>query len=63
MNENELKNLFREFTRIKNEKTKDISGSGLGLSILKKIVNLYHGEIKIESNPDQGTKFTISLKG
>lgn len=63
MNENELKNLFKEFTRIKNEKTKDIAGSGLGLSILKKIVNLYHGNIKVESNPGHGTKFNLLLKG
>jgi two-component system, sensor histidine kinase and response regulator len=54
-------NLFTEFVRIKNEKTRNISGSGLGLSIVKKIVELYHGTIKVESTPDVGTTFTIRL--
>lgn len=54
-------NLFAEFVRIKNEKTRNISGSGLGLSIVKKIVELYHGTIKVDSTPDVGTTFTIRL--
>ncbi|MCU0472335.1 MAG: ATP-binding protein [Bacteroidales bacterium] len=54
-------NLFTEFVRIKNEKTKNISGSGLGLSIVKKVVELYHGTIKVDSTPDVGTIFTIRL--
>ena len=63
MNEAELKKLFGEFTRIKNEKTKNILGSGLGLSILKKLVALYGGEVKVESVPDQGSTFTVVLRG
>jgi two-component system, sensor histidine kinase and response regulator len=57
----DTENLFEEFVRIKNEKTRNISGSGLGLSIVKKIVELYHGTIKVESTPDVGTTFTIRL--
>jgi two-component system, sensor histidine kinase and response regulator len=58
---NDTENLFTEFVRIKNEKTRNISGSGLGLSIVKKVVELYHGTIKIDSTPDVGTVFTIRL--
>jgi two-component system, sensor histidine kinase and response regulator len=58
---NDTENLFTEFVRIKNEKTRNISGSGLGLSIVKKVVELYHGTIKVESTPDVGTVFTIRL--
>jgi two-component system, sensor histidine kinase and response regulator len=58
---NDTENLFTEFVRIKNEKTRNISGSGLGLSIVKKVVELYHGTIKVESTPDVGTIFTIRL--
>jgi two-component system, sensor histidine kinase and response regulator len=58
---NDTENLFTEFVRIKNEKTRNISGSGLGLSIVKKVVELYHGTINVESTPDIGTEFTIRL--
>jgi len=58
---NDTENLFEEFVRIKNEKTRNISGSGLGLSIVKKVVALYHGTINVESTPDIGTVFTIRL--
>jgi len=58
---NDIENLFTEFVRIKNEKTRHISGSGLGLSIVKKVVELYHGTIKVDSTPDVGTIFTITL--
>jgi signal transduction histidine kinase len=54
-------NLFTEFVRIKNEKTRNITGSGLGLSIVKKVIELYHGTIKVDSTPDVGTVFTIRL--
>jgi two-component system sensor histidine kinase/response regulator len=53
--------LFREFVRIKNDKTRNVLGSGLGLSILKKLTALYDGEISVESEPDVGTTFTLSL--
>ncbi len=53
--------LFKEFVRIKNEKTKHIAGSGLGLSIVRKITELYHGNISVESVPDEGSVFTVHL--
>jgi two-component system sensor histidine kinase/response regulator len=57
----DVENLFTEFVRIKNEKTKNISGSGLGLSIVKKVIELYKGAIKVESTPDLGSNFTVRL--
>ena len=59
--EEDKENLFSEFVRIKNEKTRNISGSGLGLSIVKKVVELYNGSITVDSSPDVGTTFTVRL--
>ncbi len=53
--------LFREFTRIKTDKTRNISGSGLGLSIMKKILDLYNGTVSVTSKPDKGSVFTVEL--
>lgn len=61
MTEDEVSKLFQEFVRIKNMKTKNITGSGLGLSIVKKLVDLNRGEVKVESTPDAGTKFSVLL--
>ncbi|MFN8258305.1 MAG: hybrid sensor histidine kinase/response regulator [Bacteroidales bacterium] len=61
MTDEEMQTLFKEFVRIKNEKTRGITGSGLGLSIIKKIVSLYNGEILTQSEPGKGTTFTIVL--
>ena len=62
MSEEDLSKLFKEFVRIKNAKTRDILGSGLGLTILKKLASLYQGDIQVESVPDQGSTFTVKLK-
>jgi len=62
MSEDDIPRLFQEFVRIKNDKTKKITGSGLGLSITRKIVeDIYHGKISVSSIPDGGTTFTIEL--
>ncbi len=57
----DIGNLFTEFGRIKNDKTRNITGSGLGLSIVKKVVQLYFGTISVESTPDVGTVFTVRI--
>ncbi|HPC82561.1 MAG TPA: ATP-binding protein [Thermoanaerobaculaceae bacterium] len=62
MSPEELKQLFGEFVRIKNAKTRTIQGSGLGLSILKKLAALYGGDVSVESTPDVGSTFTVTLQ-
>lgn len=61
MNEEQQAKLFKEFVRFKNDKTRNIEGSGLGLSILKRISLLYNGEVKVESEENKGTTFIMTL--
>jgi len=62
MTPEDLGKLFGEFARIKNDKTRGIAGSGLGLSIVKKLSALYGGDVKVESSPNVGTTFTVTLE-
>ncbi len=59
--EEEIPKLFQEFVRIKSDKTKHISGSGLGLSIIKRLARLYKGEISVKSKPGVGSSFTVKF--
>ena len=61
MSAEEVEKLFGEFVRIKNEKTRNILGSGLGLSIMRKTAAIYGGDVSVVSVPDQGTTFTVTL--
>ncbi len=56
-----LPNIFEKFFRVKGKATRGITGSGLGLSLVKKILEAHKGYIDVSSQPNQGTTFTISL--
>lgn len=53
------KNLFEPFFRAHN--TGDIPGTGLGLNIVQRYVNLMHGEVNCQSYQNQGTTFTLNF--
>ncbi len=61
MTQEETERLFAEFVRIKNDKTRNILGSGLGLSIVKKLAHLYGGDVSVKSESDVGSTFTVTL--
>ncbi len=61
MTPEECEHLFGEFVRIKNDKTRNILGSGLGLNIVKRIASLYDGRVSVESTPDVGSTFSVVL--
>ena len=61
MKAEESERLFEEFFRAKNEHTRKISGTGLGMTILKKIVDEYHGQIFVSSEYNKGSKFTVKF--
>lgn len=57
----ELKNMFKKFSRATNAKNMYTDGSGLGLFIIKEIIDGHHGKVAVESELNKGTKFTIFL--
>lgn len=61
MEEKDLPIIFRRFSRISNENTDGIPGNGLGLYIANNIILSHQGEIKVESNPNVGSTFTVIL--
>jgi PAS domain S-box-containing protein len=61
MESNFINSIFNKFTQEENNKTKKHGGTGLGMSITKKLIDLMEGEIIIESEKDKGTKIKIHL--
>ena len=61
MSEDFLPNMFDEFTRERSSTESRVNGTGLGMAIVKKLVELMDGTIKVESKIGKGTKFTVTL--
>ena len=57
----DLPRIFDDFFRAENSKTAKISGTGLGLTIAKKIVDSHFGHIEVKSEPDKGSTFSVYL--
>ena len=53
--------LFKPFTRLEHPATRDVSGSGLGLYIARKLVEAMHGQVFLHSREGKGTDITFSL--
>ena len=58
----DLTNIFERFYRIDSSRNRKSGGSGLGLSIVKYLVESHKGKIKIESEIDKGTSVKIMIK-
>ncbi len=57
----DIDNIFKRFYRVKNEKTRFITGTGLGLPIVKGLLDELGGSIQVKSEPSCGTTFTVLL--
>ena len=53
--------LFQEFYRANDPVNQQIRGTGLGLALVKRIIEAHHGTISVASELSQGTTFTITL--
>ena len=62
MSEEYQTKIFEAFTREQNTTKSKIAGSGLGMSIVKKYVDLLGGTIEVESEPGKGSTFTVTLQ-
>ena len=62
MSQEYLTNIFEAFTRERNTTKSKIAGTGLGMSIVKKYVELLGGTIDVESELGKGSTFTVTLK-
>ncbi|MCD7035372.1 HAMP domain-containing histidine kinase [Metabacillus sp. GX 13764] len=61
MNEETVMHMFERFYKADPSRNRNSGGSGLGLSIVKKIVDLHLGEIRVESEIGKGTKISVTL--
>ncbi len=56
-----MTHLFEEFYRAPNVRAANITGTGLGLIIVKELVTRFHGQIDVQSEESKGTSFTVHL--
>lgn len=59
--EEQISDLFEPFTQIREHQTSAVKGTGLGLPIVKKIIELHGGEMRVESAIGKGSCFYFSL--
>jgi two-component system, OmpR family, phosphate regulon sensor histidine kinase PhoR len=57
----DINHIFKRFYRVKNENTRFITGTGLGLPIVKGLLDELGGNIQVKSEPSQGSTFTVFL--
>jgi two-component system, OmpR family, phosphate regulon sensor histidine kinase PhoR len=56
-----IEKIFERFYRVKDENTRYITGTGLGLPIVKGLVDSLKGSISVKSKPGEGSTFTVFL--
>ena len=61
MTEEQVSQLFDEYSRFNQQANRTTEGTGLGMSITKNLIRLMNGEISVESEPGKGSLFTVVL--
>jgi signal transduction histidine kinase len=57
----EHKRIFERFYRVGSELRRQTPGAGIGLAIVKDIVEAHHGRVRVQSEPGKGSRFTLEL--
>ena len=57
----QLPHIFDRFYQADNSETRAFEGAGIGLALVKELVDLHHGEIRVTSTPGQGSVFQVLL--
>jgi len=61
MTQDQVSRIFDEYTRFNMNTNRGISGTGLGMSITKRLIDMMKGDIKVESKAGEGSVFTVRL--
>ena len=61
IDERHLGRLTERFYRVDSHRSRGMGGTGLGLAIVKHILNRHRGRLRIESQPGQGSRFSVLL--
>ncbi len=61
IDDEDIKDIFDEFSYLQRNGTRGESGSGLGMVICKRFIELHNGEIDVESKPGEGSRFIVTL--
>jgi signal transduction histidine kinase len=57
----ELSRIFERFHRVKDARSRTHEGTGIGLSLVRELVTLHGGTVRVDSTQDEGTTFTVEL--
>lgn len=62
ISQEDIKSIFKPFVRMKNSNIKHTGGAGIGLSVVKNIMDVHQGRIKVESCPGKGSSFSLYFR-
>ncbi len=59
--EEDSQRVFEKFYRARDKRIKHVTGSGIGLSLAREVIRLHGGDLIVESEIDEGSRFTMNL--
>ena len=59
--EDKMGEMMEPFTRLEGSRNRETGGAGLGLTIVKRLVEAHGGTVSVASSPGDGTTFTVAL--